>query len=661
MKNLYESIKQVISEKTLTPFQQEFAKQMKEKGAGKTFTWQDPKTGKSTEILLKYKEEPKPQAAVKPEAKKEPPKVEPAKPEVKKPEPEAGVDKKKSDELFADIRKDAQGKSPEEVRAAAQKALKDTEADLAKKEGPKPAEPIKTEPQSAEMEIKTVDMIKDKEKNSKKTNEEIKMSINKKFNVSDALYSSVMEVMAKSSGGTVPKNEKQKQLAAKHGDPNVITHGDVLKARGVKMKEEAEQVDELSRGKLVSYIEKASKTKGAEAMARISGIKKAAAKLKDIKKQSMQSEDVEQVDEISKGTLGSYISKSADKAREHGFYGGVAFTKGKLGQSDYHAKKELKRTTGINKALGRLTKEEALDEAKKLISKHGEDQPISAKVYKDTEWNEYQVHFFKDGKHMGEGPVSYHDDKEDAQNTADHALEKMNKSKTNAASIVAAAKKRSAGEHAMEEKIIEGTMRGGKYVDDAPRPGTNEVPVPDEGYRPPKSQPKKPVKSSDTSKLNDVEEAVRGVHGDGKYAGEDPSTPDERDDIAQKIKAKRAANRADPTMSDTVPGMRKRPQYGRESGGNYATRRNEKLGEESKNMDTPGNSYEHQCAIHVRSESFGEGRTITTQHADPDEYGNIAWYDVMFEHGIEKFVPTNSLEILVSESHMHSKRKKKGM
>jgi len=74
--------------------------------------------------------------------------------------------------------------------------------------------------------------------------------------------------------------------------------------------------------------------------------------------------------------------------------------------------------------------------------------------------------------------------------------------------------------------------------------------------------------------------------------------------------------------------------------------------------DTPGNGYAHQCAIHVKSESYGEGRTITTQHADPDAEGNIAWYDVMFEHGIEKQVPTSTLEILVSEMHGHSKKKK---
>jgi hypothetical protein len=76
--------------------------------------------------------------------------------------------------------------------------------------------------------------------------------------------------------------------------------------------------------------------------------------------------------------------------------------------------------------------------------------------------------------------------------------------------------------------------------------------------------------------------------------------------------------------------------------------------------DTPGNGREHQCAIHVKSEQFGEGKTIFSQHADPDAEGNIEWYDVMFEHGIEKQVLTKDLEVLVSESHM-SHKKKKGM
>ena len=76
--------------------------------------------------------------------------------------------------------------------------------------------------------------------------------------------------------------------------------------------------------------------------------------------------------------------------------------------------------------------------------------------------------------------------------------------------------------------------------------------------------------------------------------------------------------------------------------------------------DTPGNSA-HQCAIHVKHATMGEGRTLTSQHAQPDTEGEISWYTVMFEHGIEK-VDTKDLEVLVSESHMnHTPMKKKKM
>lgn len=74
--------------------------------------------------------------------------------------------------------------------------------------------------------------------------------------------------------------------------------------------------------------------------------------------------------------------------------------------------------------------------------------------------------------------------------------------------------------------------------------------------------------------------------------------------------------------------------------------------------DTPGNGYEHQCALHVKHSKLGEGKTLFSQHAEPAEDGTIEWYDVMFEHGIEKKVPTMDLEILISESHMNHKKKK---
>lgn len=80
--------------------------------------------------------------------------------------------------------------------------------------------------------------------------------------------------------------------------------------------------------------------------------------------------------------------------------------------------------------------------------------------------------------------------------------------------------------------------------------------------------------------------------------------------------------------------------------------------EEAEQRDTPGNSYQHQCALHVKHSKLGEGKTLFSQHASPSEDGTIEWYDIMFEHGIEKRVPTADLEILVSESHMNHKKKK---
>jgi len=67
----------------------------------------------------------------------------------------------------------------------------------------------------------------------------------------------------------------------------------------------------------------------------------------------------------------------------------------------------------------------------------------------------------------------------------------------------------------------------------------------------------------------------------------------------------------------------------------------------------------HNCATHVYSEQWGDGTPVKTMHADPDEAGNIAWYDVMFEHGIEMRVPIEELKVMKSEMHNHTKKEKK--
>lgn len=62
----------------------------------------------------------------------------------------------------------------------------------------------------------------------------------------------------------------------------------------------------------------------------------------------------------------------------------------------------------------------------RLISKHEGPNGRHAEVRYSRDWEEYSVHHYKDGKHMGEGPVSYHgggkEGKEDATNTAKHTM-----------------------------------------------------------------------------------------------------------------------------------------------------------------------------------------------------------------------------------------------
>ena len=67
----------------------------------------------------------------------------------------------------------------------------------------------------------------------------------------------------------------------------------------------------------------------------------------------------------------------------------------------------------------------------------------------------------------------------------------------------------------------------------------------------------------------------------------------------------------------------------------------------------PANSW-HLCAKNVVHEEWGYGECVPTMHADPDEEGNIAWYDVMFEHGLEKGVEISELTVKKSESHHHA-------
>jgi hypothetical protein len=121
---------------------------------------------------------------------------------------------------------------------------------------------------------------------------------------------------------TVPKTPKEKSLASLAHPKDKITHADVMIGRGVK-KEEAEL-------------------------------------------------DEEQLDELSKDTLKSYGSKADRDADVNMRLARQAWEKGDKEKDDMHFIKGMKRQVGVDKASARLSKEEAELDEEQLdeLSKH---------------------------------------------------------------------------------------------------------------------------------------------------------------------------------------------------------------------------------------------------------------------------------------------------
>jgi hypothetical protein len=132
-------------------------------------------------------------------------------------------------------------------------------------------------------------------------------------------------------------------------------------------KEEVEELDEISRDTARSYIRKASahKTTGETPKKdRSSGVELAGKKAYGIggKPKVMAKEEVEELDELSKKTLGSYIKKATGDAMTKSFKAGDVRDK----DSTDNRLKAMGRQMGIAKAANKLAKESVeLDELSK--------------------------------------------------------------------------------------------------------------------------------------------------------------------------------------------------------------------------------------------------------------------------------------------------------
>jgi hypothetical protein len=162
----------------------------------------------------------------------------------------------------------------------------------------------------------------------------------------------------------------------------------VRKKLGKTMLDEEEQIDELSKATMGRYINKAATKMGSQGVTaglKIAADEKSSKNFKDMGKREkgiklavskLTKEDIEQVDEISKATLGSYVKKASGAEQPKNVMSpkNVPLTKiaayqgdsetghfgSRFNQHTYDKAERLRknRETGIKRAVDKLTKEE---------------------------------------------------------------------------------------------------------------------------------------------------------------------------------------------------------------------------------------------------------------------------------------------------------------
>ena len=128
--------------------------------------------------------------------------------------------------------------------------------------------------------------------------------------------------------------------------------------------------------------------------------------------------------------------------------------------------------------------------------------------------------------------------------------------------------------------------------------------------------------------------------------------------MAAKPVAKMVAKKVAKTAAKGAAGMAAGALAKKAIGKAMTKKKEPQMREGLEDSPNPANS-QHLCAKNVVHEEWGEGQPVHGMHAMPDVDGNIAWYDVMFEHGIEKGVSINELKVTASEMHHNHGGKKK--
>ena len=182
------------------------------------------------------------------------------------------------------------------------------------------------------------------------------------------IHNKIQQKMGKKGDGKDTSSVKEHHQ--KDADGNVIPHGD-----GTPSSVEEEQINELSKKTLGGYIKKASKeTRGnMVATQHGSGIPKRAKdiKLKQVNKrlkgmekagEKLAKEEVEEISELSKGTLKSYANKALDSVKGYEKTKRSMIRQGMGKDHPFIDREVKKRKKGVDLATKKIKKEETVNE-----------------------------------------------------------------------------------------------------------------------------------------------------------------------------------------------------------------------------------------------------------------------------------------------------------
>lgn len=175
------------------------------------------------------------------------------------------------------------------------------------------------------------------------------------------------------------KGGKPSAQERKHNDRANKRYFGIDKAVDKLTKEEVESIDELSTGTLQSYRKKAraqgnnivdkmkmgggdwsKDQKDTKTLRKRAAGAQASGKQLVKRGESLKTEEVEDLEELSKKSLSNYIRKASPKVASHA---ASQQTTNDIGNMEYHGKKVINRLKGINTAAKKLTKEEVINRA----------------------------------------------------------------------------------------------------------------------------------------------------------------------------------------------------------------------------------------------------------------------------------------------------------